>query len=48
MPSEVIALMSAIKNGEEAIHDDIRICKFNQKVTDFETCTFGFFLYYLM
>ena len=36
MPSEVIALMSAIKSGEEIIHDDVRICKFSQKVTGFQ------------
>ena len=32
VPSELIALMSAIKSCEEAIKDDTRRCKFSQKV----------------
>ena len=35
VPSELTALMSAIKDCEETIQDDTRKCKFNQKVMIF-------------
>lgn len=34
VPSKLIALMSAIKDDEEALKEDTRTCKFHQKVSN--------------
>ena len=49
MPSELVALMSAIKSCEEDLHDDIRKCRFSQKVYISLSSNFdsSFLVYYL-